>query len=64
MIKMDLLKITRDDFIHGKYNDKEKIEEFISNIDIITYEFENIPIEFLKLIDKEKQVLPNLILIK
>ena len=48
-----------DYFIHGKYNDKEKIEEFISNIYIATYEFENIPIEFLKLIEKEKQVLPS-----
>ena len=48
-----------DYFIHGKYDNKEKIEEFISNIDIATYEFENIPIEFLRLIEKEKQVFPS-----
>ena len=28
-----------DYFIYGKYNDKEKIREFIENIDIATYEF-------------------------
>ena len=48
-----------DYFIYGKYNDKEKIREFIENTDIATYEFENIPVEFLKLIEKEKPVLPN-----
>ncbi len=48
-----------DYFIYGNYNDKEKIREFIENTDIATYEFENIPVEFLKLIEKEKPVLPN-----
>ena len=48
-----------DYFIYGKYNDKEKIREFIENTDIATYEFENIPVEFLKLIEKERPVLPN-----
>ena len=48
-----------DNFIYGKYDDKEKIREFIENTDIVTYEFENIPVEFLKLIEKERPVLPN-----
>ena len=48
-----------DNFIYGKYNDKEKIREFIENTDIVTYEFENIPVEFLKLIEKERPVIPN-----
>ena len=48
-----------DYFIYGKYDDKEKIKEFIDNTDAVTYEFENIPVEFLKLIEKEKPVLPN-----
>ena len=48
-----------DHFIYGKHDDKEKIKEFIENIDIATYEFENIPIDFLKLIEKERPVLPN-----
>ena len=33
-----------DEFIYGKYNDKEKIQEFITKTDIVTYEFENIPL--------------------
>ena len=48
-----------DKFIYSKYDDKNKIKEFISEVDIITYEFENIPINILKEIDKEKKVLPK-----
>ena len=48
-----------DEFIYSKYDDKDKIKEFISRVDIITYEFENIPINILKEIDKEKKVLPK-----
>ena len=31
-----------DEFIFGKYDDKEKISKFIEKVNIITYEFENI----------------------
>ena len=48
-----------DKFIYSKYDDKNKIREFINEVDIITYEFENIPINILKEIDKEKKVLPK-----
>ena len=48
-----------DEFIHGKYNDQNKINEFISKVDIITYEFENIPYETLNEINKVKPVLPK-----
>ena len=48
-----------DKFIYSKYDDKNKIREFINRVDIITYEFENIPIRILKEIDKEKKVLPK-----
>ncbi len=48
-----------DKFIYSKYDDKNKIREFINGVDIITYEFENIPISILKDIDKEKKVLPK-----
>ena len=48
-----------DRFIYSKYDDKNKIREFINGVDIITYEFENIPISILKEIDKEKKVLPK-----
>ena len=32
-----------DEFIYSKYDDQEKIKEFISKVDLDTYEFENIP---------------------
>ena len=48
-----------DEFIYGKYNDKEKIQEFITKADIVTYEFENIPYETLDEINKLKPVLPK-----
>ena len=48
-----------DKFIYSKYDDKNKIREFINGVDIITYEFENIPINILKEIEKEKKVLPK-----
>ena len=48
-----------DKFIFSKYDNKNNIREFISEVDIITYEFENIPINILKEIDKEKKVLPK-----
>ena len=48
-----------DQFIFTKYDNKDKIREFISKVDIVTYEFENIPIEILKSIDKERKVLPR-----
>jgi len=46
-------------FINGQYNDQNKIKEFIDKVDIITYEFENIPFETLNEINKVKPVLPK-----
>ena len=48
-----------DEFIGAKYDDKEKINEFINKVDIVTYEFENIPYETLNDINKLKPVLPK-----
>ena len=48
-----------NEFIHGKYNEQNKIKEFISKVDIITYEFENIPYTTLDEINKIKPVLPK-----
>jgi len=48
-----------NEFIFGKYNDSEKILEFINKADIITYEFENIPFTTLNEINKKKPVLPK-----
>ena len=48
-----------DNFIFGEYGDKHKILEFIKNVDVITYEFENIPYETLNEMNKLKPVLPK-----
>ena len=48
-----------DEFICGKYDEKEKINEFIEKVDVATYEFENIPFETLNEINKTKPVLPK-----
>ena len=48
-----------NNFIFGNYDDKEKIVEFIKHIDIVTFEFENIPYETLNEINKLKPVLPK-----
>ena len=41
------------------YEDSECIKQFISNIDLVTYEFENIPYETLKQINLQKRVYPK-----
>ena len=46
-------------FVHGQYNDQTKIREFVEKVDVITYEFENIPYETLNEINKIKPVLPK-----
>ena len=48
-----------EQFIYGDYNDKNKIQEFVNKVDLITYEFENIPFETLNEINKIKTVIPK-----
>ena len=48
-----------DEFIFGNYDDKQKIYEFIGKVDVISFEFENIPFETLNEINKLKPVLPK-----
>ncbi|MDC0903206.1 5-(carboxyamino)imidazole ribonucleotide synthase [Pelagibacteraceae bacterium] len=48
-----------DQFIFSKYDDQTKIKDFINKVDVVTFEFENIPIDILKNINKEKKVLPK-----
>ena len=48
-----------NEFIHGDYNNQNKIDEFINKVDVITFEFENIPFETLNEINKSKPVLPR-----
>ena len=46
-------------FVSGNYDNKEKILEFIDQINFVTYEFENIPFETLNEINKFKPVFPK-----
>ena len=46
-------------FIYSNYENNEKISEFINQVDVVTYEFENIPFEILNEINKFKIVLPK-----
>ena len=48
-----------NNFIFGNYDDKDKITEFVKHVDIVTFEFENIPYETLNEINKLKPVLPK-----
>ncbi len=48
-----------DEFVCASYNNKEKIYDFAKKVDIITYEFENIPFETLNGLNKLKTVLPK-----
>jgi len=46
-------------FIIGNYVDENLIKEFLSKVNIITYEFENIPYKILKKLNEIKPVLPK-----
>ena len=48
-----------NEFVCGRYDDQNKINEFLSKVDVITFEFENIPYETLNVINKKKTVLPK-----
>ena len=48
-----------DEFMFGGYEDKEKVLEFVKKVDVITYEFENIPFATLNEMNKLKSVLPK-----
>ena len=47
-----------DHFIYTKYDNEENIKAFINKVDIVTFEFENIPYSILSTINKNKPVLP------
>ena len=46
-------------FIYSDYTDKNSIIDFVNQVDLVTYEFENIPYETLSEINKLKNVLPK-----
>ena len=53
-----------DDFIISSYEDKKKLDFFIKNIDLATFEFENIPFKTLDYVEKKIKVSPNPSIIK
>ena len=48
-----------DEFIYGEYKDQLKVDEFVNKVDVVTFEFENIPYETLDKINSFKKVLPK-----
>ena len=46
-----------DLFFCGSYEDEEKIKQFLEGVDVVTFEFENIPFETLNKINKIKPCL-------
>ena len=46
-------------FISGNYDDEKLIKEFLNKVNVITYEFENIPYKILKKLNEIKPVLPK-----
>ena len=42
-----------------KLSSENKIKEFVSKVDIVTFEFENIPYQTLKKINEIKKVIPK-----
>ena len=48
-----------NEFIYSKYYDESKIKEFIDKVNIVTFEFENIPVDILKKIELKKKVFPK-----
>ena len=49
-------KIFCDEFIYGGYEDKAILNLFLEKVDVITYEFENIPFETLNYLNNNKEV--------
>ena len=58
MTKFSAKNLTKN-FIIGNYDDENLIKEFLSKVNIITYEFENIPYKILKKLNEIKPVLPK-----
>ncbi len=46
-------------FISGNYDDEKLIKEFLSKVNVITYEFENIPYKILRKLNEIKPVFPK-----
>ena len=52
-------KFFSDKFFYGSYKDKKIVKQFCESVDIVTFEFENIPFEILNNINQSKKVYPK-----
>ncbi len=52
-------KFTKSIHIQKKYTDKLALDLLIENCDVVTYEFENIPIESLDYLSKKITIFPS-----
>ena len=48
----------------AEYSDTEALQEFVKTVDVITFEFENIPHESLELLESSKPVFPSANILK
>ena len=48
-----------DEYIVGNYDNDKVIDNFLNKVDVVTYEFENIPFKILDKINLFKKVYPN-----
>ena len=46
-------------FTQAEYDDYDELKKFASNVDVVTYEFENIPTSALDIIESHCEIFPN-----
>ena len=46
-------------FTRAEYNDYDALKQFASSVDVVTYEFENIPTAALDIIETQSEIFPN-----
>lgn len=46
------------ELITGEYSDREALQRFIDKVDIVTYEFENVPVDVAEFVEKQRPVWP------
>lgn len=51
--------LVTDTFTCAQYEDQKALQVFASSVDVITYEFENIPLETIEFLQKNKPVYPD-----
>lgn len=51
-------KVVRQSHV-GAYDDKAKLEQFVNKVDVISYEFENVPVSAARLLETIKPVYPQ-----